>query len=137
MLTFLPSPFFLASMDDFEGAVCFSNKKIGRDTIKKPLKPEVAKLANEAFMKALYSSVFDIVTESVNRSIASFDGTGDGILHVGSDEATIGVLDIFGFEHFKINSFEQLCINLANESLQQKFNETVFKKEQEEVSAVE
>lgn len=50
---------------------------------------------------------------------------------------TINILDIFGFEIFKENGLEQLCINFANERLQQHFNKHMFKLEQEEYSAQE
>jgi len=43
---------------------------------------------------------------------------------------TVGILDIFGFENFTINSYEQLCINIANEQMQTYFNQHIFSMEQ-------
>lgn len=68
--------------------------------------------------KALYSKLFDWLTARINAGIKE--------VQTGSKINSIGVLDIFGFEIFVVNSFEQLCINLANEKLQFHFNGHIF-----------
>ncbi|PKA49353.1 hypothetical protein AXF42_Ash014255 [Apostasia shenzhenica] len=95
--------------------------------ITKPLDPESAALSRDALAKTVYSRLFDWIVDKINISIGQ-DANAKSI---------IGVLDIYGFESFKINSFEQLCINLTNEKLQQHFNQHVFKMEQEEYTREE
>lgn len=97
--------------------------KVGVDWISKRLSVDEAADARDALLKTIYSRMFDRVVKRVNESI-----------QVSSKIKTncIGVLDIFGFEVFEYNSFEQLCINYANETLQQQFNQFVFKLEQKE-----
>ncbi|XP_017226579.1 myosin-12 isoform X2 [Daucus carota subsp. sativus] len=95
--------------------------------ITKPLDPAAAVLSRDALAKTIYSRLFDWLVDKINNSIGQ-DPTAKSI---------IGVLDIYGFESFKINSFEQLCINLTNEKLQQHFNQHVFKMEQEEYTKEE
>ncbi|XP_024993286.1 myosin-12-like isoform X1 [Cynara cardunculus var. scolymus] len=95
--------------------------------ITKPLDPASAALSRDALAKTVYSRLFDWIVDKINNSIGQ-DPTAKSI---------IGVLDIYGFESFKINSFEQLCINLTNEKLQQHFNQHVFKMEQEEYTKEE
>ncbi|KAL6326958.1 hypothetical protein AAG906_012642 [Vitis piasezkii] len=90
--------------------------------ITKPLDPDLAVFSRDALAKTVYSRLFDWIVDKINSSIGQ-DPNATSI---------IGVLDIYGFESFKINSFEQLCINLTNEKLQQHFNQHVFKMEQEE-----
>ena len=67
-------------------------------------------------------NLFDWLVRKINKTL-----TVDG-----SFATIIGVLDIFGFESFEKNSFEQLCINYCNEKLQFHFNEHIFKLEQEQ-----
>lgn len=81
----------------------------------------------DAMAKCLYSALFDWIVMQVNHALLSKQ---DAREHKGN---SIGVLDIFGFEDFgSHNSFEQFCINFANEHLQYYFNQHVFKYEQEE-----
>ncbi|XP_054286933.1 unconventional myosin-IXa-like isoform X1 [Macrosteles quadrilineatus] len=84
--------------------------------------------ARDAMAKCLYGALFDWIVLQVNHALLSKKDTLRE--HQGN---SIGVLDIFGFEDFgPYNSFEQLCINYANEHLQYYFNQHVFKYEQEE-----
>lgn len=111
----------------FEGLAAALTTRViiaGDEIVHKTLDREAATKAMEALIKAVYGAAFDFVVKQLN----------DGIVEVQSDQsrASIGVLDIFGFETFEINSFEQLCINYTNEALQQQFNKYVFKLEQEE-----
>uniref|UniRef100_A0ABM0MC57 Unconventional myosin-IXa-like n=1 Tax=Saccoglossus kowalevskii TaxID=10224 RepID=A0ABM0MC57_SACKO len=81
----------------------------------------------DALAKCLYSALFDWIVLQVNHALMShYEMKAD---HHGQ---SIGVLDIFGFEDFGKNSFEQFCINFANEHLQYYFNQHVFRFEQEE-----
>ncbi|GJN17885.1 hypothetical protein PR202_gb04991 [Eleusine coracana subsp. coracana] len=84
--------------------------------------PQSATVSRDGLAKQIYSRLFDWLVNRINASIGQ-DPTSNQL---------IGVLDIYGFESFKTNSFEQLCINFTNEKLQQHFNQNVFKMEQEE-----
>ncbi|ODN75341.1 hypothetical protein L202_06517 [Cryptococcus amylolentus CBS 6039] len=84
-------------------------------------------VVRDSVAKFIYSCLFQWLVSVVNASLA-----GDVTNDIGPAKKFIGVLDIYGFEHFAKNSFEQFCINWANEKLQQQFNAHVFKLEQEE-----
>ncbi|KAJ5081400.1 hypothetical protein NUU61_009664 [Penicillium alfredii] len=89
------------------------------------LTQQQATVVRDSVAKFIYSSLFDWLVDKINRGLAT-----DEVLS--RFQFFIGVLDIYGFEHFAKNSFEQFCINYANEKLQQEFNQHVFKLEQEE-----
>lgn len=94
-----------------------------REVFDKPMTVTEAEGARDALAKHMYAEFFAWIVAVINRSLES------------SSEAKhrfIGVLDIYGFETFEVNSFEQFCINYANEKIQQQFNQHVFKLEQEE-----
>ncbi|XP_076679325.1 dilute class unconventional myosin isoform X7 [Andrena cerasifolii] len=93
-----------------------------REVFLKPMNVEQAIGARDALAKHIYAELFNWIVAGINNSLQSQN----------KPQCFIGVLDIYGFETFEINSFEQFCINYANEKLQQQFNQHVFKLEQEE-----
>jgi myosin heavy subunit len=98
--------------------------QISGQVITKVLNPIAALDSKEALMKALYDTEFGWLVEKCNA-----------MLDVPECSSWIGLLDIFGFEDFEVNSFEQVCINLTNETLQGHYNEYIFKRDMEECRA--
>jgi len=87
-----------------------------------PLNPAQATAGRDALAKAIYNNLFEWIVSRINVSMKARSASAQ----------VIGILDIFGFEIFEDNSFEQLCINYVNEKLQQIFIELTLKTEQEE-----
>ncbi|XP_010476915.1 PREDICTED: myosin-5 [Camelina sativa] len=97
------------------------------EIITRTLDPNSAIVSRDTLAKTIYSHLFDWIVNKINTSIGQDPRS----------KSIIGVLDIYGFESFKCNSFEQFCINFTNEKLQQHFNQHVFKMEQEEYTKEE
>uniref|UniRef100_A0A7N6ATC0 Myosin VIIAb n=1 Tax=Anabas testudineus TaxID=64144 RepID=A0A7N6ATC0_ANATE len=97
------------------------------ESVATPLSVEQGLDVRDAFVKGIYGRLFVWIVDKINAAIYRPPSCESNIAR-----RSIGLLDIFGFENFIINSFEQLCINFANENLQQFFVRHVFKLEQEE-----
>ncbi|XP_010149156.1 PREDICTED: unconventional myosin-Vb-like, partial [Eurypyga helias] len=92
------------------------------ETYEKNMSVQQVVNVRNALAKHIYARLFNWIVQHINKA-----------LHTTlKQHSFIGVLDIYGFETFEVNSFEQFCINYANEKLQQQFNWYVFKLEQEE-----
>ncbi|KAM7002579.1 LOW QUALITY PROTEIN: unconventional myosin-Va-like [Tautogolabrus adspersus] len=102
--------------------LCHRTLKTTTETYVKTVSKMSAVNGRDALAKHIYATLFSRIVASINRALKS----------AAKQRSFIGVLDIYGFETFDINSFEQFCINYANEKLQQQFNLHVFKLEQEE-----
>jgi myosin-5 len=117
-------------VDALNDALCRCAIQVQGETLYKHLSVERAEKAAEALIKTTYAALFDHIVRRINSFITVRQTSNQGGKAVTT--ASIGVLDIFGFESFERNSFEQLCINFCNEALQQQFNRFVFKLEQQE-----
>jgi myosin-5 len=99
---------------------------------KVPLKSDVSKESADAFAKEIYAKVFLWLVRAINDATCAENNYPNG---KDIEYGLIGLLDIFGFESFPINGFEQLCINYCNEKLQQKFTRDIFRTVQEEYTS--
>eukprot|EP01054_Gregarina_sp_Poly1_P001544 Gregarina_sp_Poly_1__1543@NODE_138_length_13117_cov_118_636935_g123_i0_p1_GENE_NODE_138_length_13117_cov_118_636935_g123_i0NODE_138_length_13117_cov_118_636935_g123_i0_p1_ORF_typecomplete_len1982_score361_18Myosin_head/PF00063_21/1_8e221ANAPC4_WD40/PF12894_7/17ANAPC4_WD40/PF12894_7/2_3e07ANAPC4_WD40/PF12894_7/0_0035ANAPC4_WD40/PF12894_7/1_5e05WD40/PF00400_32/1_9e10WD40/PF00400_32/1e02WD40/PF00400_32/1_8e02WD40/PF00400_32/0_53WD40/PF00400_32/0_00034Ge1_WD40/PF16529_5/0_00094Ge1_WD40/PF16529_5/1_7 len=106
--------------EKLEAALCNRTIIVQRERYKKPLTVIQAEDTRDALARALYGTMFLRIVYMTNQSIGYQEDV----------KLFSGVLDIFGFECFDINSFEQLCINFTNERLQQFFNTFIFKCEE-------
>eukprot|EP00755_Sulcionema_specki_P023572 Sspe_Gene.79241::Locus_49661_Transcript_1_1_Confidence_1.000_Length_3882::g.79241::m.79241/K10356/MYO1; myosin I len=107
--------------DTLERALTWKTLESGKDITDVQLDFQQCKEVRDALAKSIYAKIFDWVVAEVNKA---FDTKDKSLM--------IGILDIYGFEIFEKNGFEQFCINYVNEKLQQIFIELTLKVEQEE-----
>uniref|UniRef100_A0A8C8STR0 Myosin IE n=1 Tax=Pelusios castaneus TaxID=367368 RepID=A0A8C8STR0_9SAUR len=124
---FLAFPAYLLGIDQGRLKEKLTSRKMDSrwggksEVIDVTLNTEQANFTRDALSKALYTRLFDYLVDSINKAMQK-----------DYEEYNIGVLDIYGFEIFQKNGFEQFCINFVNEKLQQIFIELTLKAEQEE-----
>lgn len=116
----------LLGCDEDKIKSAFTNRTIEArgDQVTSPLSREMAIYARDALAKAIYDRLFTWLVTRLNKSLHTNRPS--------AKNAVMGILDIYGFEIFKKNSFEQFCINFCNEKLQQLFIELTLRSEQEE-----
>ncbi|XP_051789441.1 unconventional myosin-XV [Erpetoichthys calabaricus] len=109
------------SPEGLQKSITYKVTETMREKIFTPLTVESAVDARDAVAKILYSLLFSWLTDRINK-----------LVYPKNEALSIAILDIYGFEDLSLNSFEQLCINYANEYLQFFFNKIVFQEEQDE-----
>ena len=107
------------NMVDFDVSLRQKFMRMGKGSVVAvKLTPQQSADSRDALAKTLYGTMFDWIVVHINES-----------LKTKNEKYSVGILDIFGFEVFQTNSFEQLCINYANEKLQYHFNDVIFNQE--------
>ncbi|XP_071791467.1 myosin-IIIb-like isoform X4 [Asterias amurensis] len=112
--------------DDLSEAITSSSVVACGETIVRQNTKYQAEDIRDALSKALYGRLFNWIVNKINTLLKPTEQAGE------DGQRSISILDIFGFENFSVNSFEQLCINIANEQIQFYFNQHIFAMEQEE-----
>ncbi|CAG2109845.1 unnamed protein product [Medioppia subpectinata] len=120
------------SETDLVKTLCHRVIAAGGEVMSKQHTQNEALYGRDSFAKAIYDRLFSHIVEQINGAIDMTKEANRRSISSGKKGAVIGVLDIYGFEIFDNNSFEQFCINYCNEKLQQLFIELVLKQEQEE-----
>jgi len=135
-----------SSVDDIARALTSRNLRTmapgGKiETYSVPQNPTQAKSRLDALSKSMFSRLFDLLVARVNAALdikkagKMFEGSNEVVSTNADDLLSLGVLDIYGFEIFDRNGFEQLCINYVNEKLQQIFISLTLKAEQDEYAS--
>ena len=109
----------------FDETFLYNVRIIKGETIKSPMPKAQCKAFRDTFVKEIYNRIFGFLVKRMNLTL--FDENIRKQVEDDEDIRHIGLLDIFGFECFKENSFEQFCINYANEKLQNLYVEDIFK----------
>ena len=113
-----------------ESAFLIRTMRARNEEFKVPLNATQARDSCDAFAKEIYAKTFLWLVRCINDATCAeknYQST-----PASPNFGTIGLLDIFGFESFEVNRFEQICINYANEKLQQKFTQDIFRSVQQE-----
>jgi myosin-5 len=140
----ITSPEDLVALSDLMGipanvlttALTLRNVQARSEIFQVPLTAEKAKESTDAFAKEIYDKTFLWLVRTINDATCAernyHSPNANAATAAAADFGIIGLLDIFGFETFQVNRFEQLCINYANEKLQQKFTQDIFRSVQTE-----
>uniref|UniRef100_A0A4X2LZA8 Unconventional myosin-XVI n=1 Tax=Vombatus ursinus TaxID=29139 RepID=A0A4X2LZA8_VOMUR len=114
------------SPDELVSALTTDIQYFKGDTITRRHTVETAEFYRDLLAKTIYSRLFNFLVNTMNCYLHSQDE------HNSVQTLEIGILDIFGFEEFQRNEFEQLCVNMTNEKIHQYINEVLFLQEQTE-----
>ena len=106
----------------FEKILLFEKKKFLKEYTSSAYSKNSCIANRNTLAKAIYNSIFEFILHKVALSIKPLKN---------KNYRSISILDIFGFENFLENSFEQLCINYTNEKLLKLYNKYVFEREME------